>query len=69
MWYSGTYVFFCGLSTLSAGFVLKMLQIYLNYQEGQKVYEQMEEFAQKIDNKDLLPEEPSQETSEEVPAL
>lgn len=46
-----------------------MLQIYLNYQEGQKVYEQMEEFAQKIDNKDLLPEEPSQETSEEVPAL
>lgn len=40
----------------------RILQIYLNYQESQKVYEQMEGFTQKIEDKeytdaDISPEE------------
>ena len=31
----------------------RILQIYLNYQESQKVYEQMEGFRQKIEDQDL----------------
>ena len=34
----------------------RILQIYLNYQESQKVYEQMEGFTQKIEDQDLSPE-------------
>lgn len=44
----------------------RILQIYLNYQESQQVYEQMEEFTQKPEKQDLLPEEDSGETPEEV---
>ena len=43
-----------------------ILQIYLNYQESQKVYEQMEEFTQKTENHDLSPEAVPGETPEEV---
>ena len=43
-----------------------ILQIYLNYQESQKVYEQMEEFTQKIEDQDLSPEAVPGETPEEV---
>ena len=41
----------------------RMLQIYLNYQESQKVYEQMEEFTQKIEKQEL----PSVEVPGEIP--
>lgn len=44
----------------------RILQIYLNYQESQKVYEQMEEFTQKIEDQDLSPEAVPGETPEEV---
>lgn len=44
----------------------RILQIYLNYQESQKVYEQMKEFTQKIENQDLSPEAVPGETPEEV---
>lgn len=44
----------------------RILQIYLNYQESQKVYEQMEEFTQKTENHDLSPEAVPGETPEEV---
>lgn len=43
-----------------------ILQIYLNYQESQKVYEQMEGFTQKIEDQDLSPEAVPGETPEEV---
>lgn len=44
----------------------RILQIYLNYQESQKVYEQMEGFTQKIEDQDLSPEAVPGETPEEV---
>lgn len=44
----------------------RILQIYLNYQESQKVYEQMEGFTQKIEDQNLSPEAVPGETPEEV---
>ena len=44
----------------------RILQIYLNYQESQKVYEQMEGFTQKIEDQDLSPEAVPGETPGEV---
>ena len=44
----------------------RILQIYLNYQESKKVYEQMEEFTQKTENHDLSTESVPGETPEEV---
>ena len=38
----------------------------MNYQESQKVYEQMEGFTQKIEDQDLSPEAVPGETPEEV---
>ena len=42
------------------------MQIYLNYQESQKVYKQMEGFTQKIEDQDLSPEAVPGETTGEV---
>ena len=44
----------------------RILQIYLNYQESQKVYKQMEGFTQKIEDQDLSPEAVPGETTGEV---
>ena len=44
----------------------RILQVYLNYRESQKVYEQMEEFTQKTENQDLSPEGGPGKTPEEV---
>ena len=44
----------------------RILQIYLNYQESQKVYEQMEGFTQKTEDQDLSPEAVPGETPGEV---
>ena len=46
----------------------RILQIYLNYQESQKVYEQMEGFTQKIEDQDLSPEAVPGETPGEAAA-
>lgn len=44
----------------------RILQIYLNYQESQKVYEQMEGFTQKIEDQDLSPEAVPGETPGDI---
>ena len=41
----------------------RILQVYLNYRESRKVYEQMEEVTQKTENQDLSPEGGSRENA------